>query len=140
MRLIASSFVFLVSLSLGLVRSRRQQRPNDPPKKVVIPFDFESKFDNGEYGQTMGDMFWAKLQSPGRIHHPRVDAGCPRLVPAIPDDSRPGHAAGQDEGDCRQGAGRRHRHLGQGRARAGFETDVYDLWINVADFSIDPPG
>ena len=21
----------------------------------------------------------------------------------------------------------------------GFETDVYDLWINVADFSVDPP-
>ncbi len=21
----------------------------------------------------------------------------------------------------------------------GFETDVYDLWINVADFAVDPP-
>ena len=24
--------------------------PHDPPKKVVIPFDFESSFDDGEYG------------------------------------------------------------------------------------------
>ena len=30
-------------------------------KKVVIPFDFVSKFDDGRYGQMMGDMIWKKL-------------------------------------------------------------------------------
>ena len=30
-------------------------------KKIVIPFDFVSKFDNGRYGRTMGDMVWKKL-------------------------------------------------------------------------------
>ena len=31
-------------------------------RKVVIPFDFESKFDNGRYGQMVGDMIWKKLE------------------------------------------------------------------------------
>ena len=39
--------------------------PDDPPKKVVIPFDFESKFDDGEYGRTVGDLIWAKLHGQG---------------------------------------------------------------------------
>ena len=30
-------------------------------KKVVIPFDFVSKFDNGRYGQIVGEMIWKKL-------------------------------------------------------------------------------
>ncbi len=34
--------------------------PNAPPK-VVIPFDFESKWDNGRYGQMVGEMIWKKL-------------------------------------------------------------------------------
>ncbi len=30
-------------------------------RKVVIPFDFVSKFDDGRYGQMVGDMIWKKL-------------------------------------------------------------------------------
>ena len=35
------------------------------PKKVVIPFDFVSKFDDGRYGQMLGDMIWKKLSREG---------------------------------------------------------------------------
>ena len=31
-------------------------------EKVVVPFDFVSKFDNGRYGQLVGDMVWKKLE------------------------------------------------------------------------------
>ncbi|MGQ9503978.1 MAG: hypothetical protein ACUVQG_11295 [Thermogutta sp.] len=34
-------------------------------QKVVIPFDFESRFDNGRYGQMVGDMIWQKLHREG---------------------------------------------------------------------------
>ena len=34
-------------------------------RKVVIPFDFVSKFDDGRYGQLMGDMLWKKLSREG---------------------------------------------------------------------------
>ncbi len=34
-------------------------------KKVVIPFDFVSKFDDGRYGQMLGDMIWKKLSREG---------------------------------------------------------------------------
>ena len=38
---------------------------DDSDKKVVIPFDFVSKFDDGRYGQMMGDMLWKKLSRQG---------------------------------------------------------------------------
>lgn len=34
-------------------------------QKVVIPFDFESQFDRGRYGQIVGDMLWQKLKKEG---------------------------------------------------------------------------
>jgi len=34
-------------------------------QKVVIPFDFESRFDRGRYGQMVGDMIWQKLHREG---------------------------------------------------------------------------
>ncbi|HQF14909.1 MAG TPA: hypothetical protein PLS55_13545 [Thermogutta sp.] len=34
-------------------------------QKVVIPFDFESRFDGGRYGQMVGDMIWQKLHREG---------------------------------------------------------------------------
>lgn len=33
----------------------------DDSRKVVIPFDFESKFDKGRYGEMVGDMMWKKM-------------------------------------------------------------------------------
>ena len=41
---------------------------------MVIPFDFESKFDNGRYGQMIGDMLWKKLQNQGGFIIPETDA------------------------------------------------------------------
>lgn len=35
------------------------------PQKTVIPFDFASKFDDGRYGQMVGDMIWKKLDREG---------------------------------------------------------------------------
>ena len=66
-RLIALAAAFTALLAAAAVA---QPPASDPPKKVVIPFDFESKFDNGEYGQTIGDMLWAKLHRQGASSFP----------------------------------------------------------------------
>src|SRR3972149_3839446 len=34
-------------------------------QKVIIPFDFVSKFDEGRYGQMVGEMIWKKLEREG---------------------------------------------------------------------------
>src|SRR5271165_6223436 len=60
--MIAQAAAFTALLAAAAVA---QPPASDPPNKVVIPFDFESKFDNGEYGQTLGDMFWVKLHRQG---------------------------------------------------------------------------
>lgn len=39
--------------------------PAGEPQKTVIPFDFVSQFDDGRYGQMVGDMIWKKLEREG---------------------------------------------------------------------------
>ena len=50
--------LFSLAINSTLVFSEEQ-------KKVVIPFDFVSKFDDGRYGQMVGDMIWQKLDRQG---------------------------------------------------------------------------
>ena len=51
-------------------------------QKVVIPFDFVSKFDNGRYGQMVGEEDLEETPAPGRLRHSRVDARRARHLPA----------------------------------------------------------
>ncbi|MGO9465273.1 MAG: hypothetical protein ACLQVF_14110 [Isosphaeraceae bacterium] len=109
------------------------------PQRVVIPFDFESKFDNGEYGQNMGNMFWAKLKRQGGFILPEsmqeVRDWCQRnaFVPSA--DTPLGRmkeiVVKEQAGDI--------GIWGKIERVPGFEADVYDLSINIADFTVDPP-
>ena len=131
----------LAFLSLGsLTTFAFAQAPaSDAPKKVVIPFDFESKFDSGEYGQTIGDMLWAKLHRQGDFVIPEsmqdVRDWCQRTQtipgPATTPAKMKEIVVTEQAGDI--------GIWGKIERVPGFETDVYDLWINVADFSVDPP-
>ena len=111
----------------------------DPPKKVVIPFDFESKFDNGEYGQTVGDMLWKKLDRQGGFIIPEsmqdVRDWCQRTKtlpgPDTPLEKMKEIVVKEQAGDI--------GIWGKVERVAGFDEDVYDFWINVADFSVTPP-
>jgi hypothetical protein len=109
------------------------------PRKVVIPFDFESKFDSGEYGQTIGEMLWKKLQRQGGFIIPEsiqdVRDWCQRekFLPG-PDTA----LARVKEVVVKEQAGD-IGIWGKIERVAGHEEDVYDLWINVADFTVDPP-
>ncbi len=46
--------------------------------KVVIPFDFVSKWDNGRYGQMVGEIDLEEARPAEGLRHPRVGAGHPR--------------------------------------------------------------
>ncbi len=107
-------------------------------QKVVIPFDFESRFDDGRYGRMVSDMVWKKLSRDGGFVLPEsvqeVRDWCER------NRFRPGpetplakmkDALKDQAGDIAV--------WGKVERVAGHETDVYDLWIKVVDFSADPP-
>jgi hypothetical protein len=108
-----------------------------PPQRVVIPFDFESKFDDGRYGQMIGDMFWKKLQRQGGFTIPEsmqdVRYWCERnkMVPG------PDTPMAKMKEIVRQEQGGDIGIWGKVERVAGFDTDVYDLWIYVADFSAE---
>ncbi len=136
----------LLALALTILGSRlvlaapRGQRPSpDSAKRIVIPFDFESKFDNGEYGQNMGDMFWAKLKRQGGFILPEsmqeVRDWCQRNAFVPSPDTPLGRMkeiiVKEQAGDI--------GIWGKVERVQGFETDVYDLAINIADFTVDPP-
>ncbi len=56
--LLFGAFILLIATSAATVFAEDQ-------KKVIIPFDFVSKFDDGRYGQMVGDMIWKKINSEG---------------------------------------------------------------------------
>jgi hypothetical protein len=107
--------------------------------KVVIPFDFESRFDNGVTGQTIGDMLWTKLKQQGGFILPEsmqdVRDWCQRTQ-TQPNPDSPLEAMRKIVVDEQAG---QIGIWGKVERVEGFATDVYDLWITVADFSAEPP-
>ncbi len=107
--------------------------------RVLIPFDFESSFDNGQYGQMIGDMIWTKLRKQGGFILPEtmqdVRDWCERT------GVHPGPATSLEE----MGRIVREEQAGEigiwGKVErvAGHATDVYDIWIKVVDFGSEPP-
>ncbi len=51
-----SLVLFLAAVGIG-----RAGETSAAAKKVVIPFDFVSRFDEGRYGQIMGELVWKRL-------------------------------------------------------------------------------
>lgn len=136
MRWLVSTLALLIVVN-GLVAQSRPKAPvRDQP--VVIPFDFESKFDGGSYGQDIGDMIWKKLQRRGRFVIPdsmiETRQWCERHKfnpsPDTPLERLKNVVIKEQAGDIAV--------WGKIERVPGFDTDVYDLWIMIADFSVEP--
>ncbi len=107
-------------------------------KKVVIPFDFVSDFDEGRYGRMVGDMLWRKLERGKRFVVPEtmldVRNFCEsRHIQPTPDTplDQMRHVVQDDF----------RGHVGiWGRVERvpGHEWEVYDLTIKCVDFSAGP--
>jgi hypothetical protein len=108
-------------------------------RRVVIPFDFESKFDGGAYGQALAEMFWKKIERKGGFIVPESMLEVREWCQAnhfAPNPDTP--LAQMKEVVCKRQAGD-IGIWGKVELAAGHESDVYDLWIFIADFSADPP-
>lgn len=106
---------------------------------VVIPFDFESQFDNGRYGRMVGESVWKKLERMGTVVIPEsmldVRSTCERLhfrpVPTTPLEEM--------AKVIREEFGADLAIWGKVERPQGVQYDTYDLWVIVADFRTSPP-
>jgi hypothetical protein len=108
-------------------------------KRVVIPFDFESKFDNGRYGQMVGDLIWKKLERDGTCIIPESMLDVrdwqerQRMVP------NPDTPLAELQRYVRDDFGGQACIWGKIERAEGVATDEYDVWIRIADFSESEP-
>lgn len=108
-------------------------------EKVVIPFDFESQFDEGRYGQIVGELIWKKLEREGQFVIPEtmqdVRDACERLK------FHPGYGTSSEDvlRVLRDEFGGDVAIWGSVERVPPHETDVYDLSMKVVDFSSEEP-
>lgn len=117
------------------------RRGHDPSRrrKVVIPFDLESKFDEGRYGQMVADGIWKKLDREGGFLIPDsmsdVRDLCTtnhrKIAPTTP-LAQVGEVV---RGDFDADVG----IWGSVERAPGAEWEIYDLVIRCVDFSPSEP-
>ena len=116
----------------------RQEYDTSRRQRVVIPFDFESQFDEGRYGQMVGDSIWKKLEREGGFVIPDsmldVRDLCTtnnrKITPATP----LAEVAEVVRGDFDADVG----IWGSVERAPGAEWEIYDLAIKCVDFSAQP--
>ena len=129
--LIFKAFISLIALSAAMVFAEDQ-------KKVLIPFDFVSKFDDGRYGQMVGDMIWKKINSEGGFILPESmqdvrDYCLSHHLQPSPDDSLDKmKKIVKEDFDGQIGI------WGSVERAPGTEGEIYDLAIKCVDFSGTP--
>ncbi len=107
-------------------------------RKVVVPFDFVSKFDGGRYGQMVGEMIWKKLEREGGfvIDESMYDirdlcaARGRKITPETPLEEVAKVVRNDFEADI--------GIWGSVERAPGHEWDVYDLTIKCVDFTAGP--
>ena len=113
-----------------------------PPRggnKIVIPFDFVSNFDQGRYGQTVGEMVWKKLQREGGFVLPETMLDVRDTVAGNKIELRPDTPLAKVQKIVREDFGADIGIWGSVERVPGNEWDVYDLKIRCVDFSTPKP-
>jgi hypothetical protein len=107
-------------------------------QKVIIPFDFVSKFDNGRYGQMVGELIWKKLEREGGFILPESmqdvrDYCQSHHIQVSPDISlaKMGKIV-QDDFGAQIGI------WGSVERAPGAEGEIYELALKCVDFSAQP--
>lgn len=110
----------------------------DDTRKTVIPFDFVSKFDDGRYGQIIGDSIWKKLSrdrgliAPESMQDVRDYCESHKLRPAPDIDPQKMRKIVEDD------FGGQIAIWGSVERAPGTEGEIYDLTIKCVDFSAKP--
>ena len=112
--------------------------PAAEERKVVVPFDFVSKFDDGRYGRMLGEMVWKKLSRQGGFIIPEtmldVRDFCEShdLKPSPGTDLEQMQKIVQHDFDAQIGI------WGSVERAPGTEAEIYDVTIHCVDFSARP--
>ena len=108
------------------------------PRKVVIPFDFVSKFDDGRYGQILGDMIWTKLSRENGFVVPESMLDVRDYCESH--KLRPSPEMGLDKirKMVEDDFGGQIGIWGSVERAPGAEGEIYDLAIKSVDFSAKP--
>lgn len=124
---VSLSLAILVLLAAGAVGAEQ--------KKVVIPFDLQSKFDDGRYGQMVADGIWKKLERmqdfliPDSMQDVR-DLCAENNIKIAPDT--PLEKIGEV---VRKDFDAQIAIWGSVERAPGAEAEIYDLQIRCVDFS-----
>ena len=117
----------------------RQEYEAARREKVVIPFDFESKFDEGRYGQIVGDILWKKLEREGGFVIPDSMYDVRDLCAANHRKITPATPLAEVAEVVRTDFDADIGIWGSVERAAGHDWDVYDLTIKCVDFSQQEP-
>lgn len=104
-------------------------------KKVIIPFDFVSKFDDGRYGAMMADAIWTKLNREGGFIVPDSTQEVRDFCKSHHLSLTPDMALEKIKKIVREDFDAQIGIWGSVERAPGEETDVYDLIIECVDFS-----
>jgi hypothetical protein len=110
-----------------------------PTKKVVIPFDFVSKFDEGRYGAIVGDLIWTKLQREGGFVIPESMLDVREYCTGHQLHPSPAMDLGQMKKIVCDDFGAQIGIWGSVERAAGAAGETYDVTLKCVDFSTDPP-
>jgi hypothetical protein len=107
-------------------------------RKVVIPFDFVSKFDNGRYGQIVGDILWKKLSREGNFITPESMLDVRDYCESHKLRPSPEMDLDKMKKIVEEDFGAQIAVWGSVERAPGAEGEIYDLTIKCVDFSAKP--
>ena len=129
----------LASDEAAIPRATPREHDTSRRQKVVIPFDFESKFDEGRYGRMVADSIWKKLDREGGFVIPDSMSDVRDLCTTNHREITPTTPLAQVgevvRGDFDADVG----IWGSVERAPGAEWEIYDLVMKCVDFSEPAP-
>jgi len=133
--LVALPLCIAMVAAVAVAAEKEKASKEKATEKVVIPFPFVSKFDDGRYGQLVADSLWKKLSRQGGF-----------VIPESPDDVKdlcasngikigPDTPLPQVEEVVRKTFDAQIGIWGSVERAPGAEVEIYDLVIHCVDFS-----
>ena len=108
-------------------------------QKVVIPFDFESKFDDGRYGKIVGNMIWKKLDRDKKFIIPETMLDVRSTAEMISFYPNPDTKTSEMEKVVKDTFDAQIAIWGKMERVPGHQWEVYDFSLKCVDFSTKPP-
>ena len=107
-------------------------------QKVVIPFDFVSKFDEGRYGEMVGDMIWKKLSRDGGFIIPETMLDVRDTCRTNNLNPSPEMPLAKMRKIVQEDFGAHIGIWGSVERAPGHDFEIYDLVIKCVDFTAYP--